>query len=94
MPVEDSQFIFREAEFENEGFHAATFVSKYRTVCPLEDLKEQLLVYSNGLKHHLYDIINRDYKDFITISTKVGSVKYFALLEYFLICCLGTVGWC
>ncbi len=72
----DTQFIFRETEFEDEAFHAASFVAKYRRVSSLESLKEQLLIYSNALKQQLYDIINRDYKDFITISTKVRFVRF------------------
>ncbi len=68
----DGQFIFKESEFEEETFAAANFVAKYRRVSSLESIKEQLQQYSNGLKQQLYNIINRDYKDFITISTKVS----------------------
>lgn len=75
MDSSDSQFIFKESEFEDGSFLAAHFVAKYRKVSSLEALKEQLLQYSNSLKQQLYDIINRDYKDFITISTKV--MKYY-----------------
>lgn len=67
----DGQFIFKENEFEDSNFVAANFVAKYRRVSSLESLKDQLLQYSNALKQQLYNIINRDYKDFITISTKV-----------------------
>ena len=67
----DDQFIFREIEFEDESFHAATFVAKYRRVTSLESLRDQLRHYCDALKQHLYSIINRDYKDFITIATKV-----------------------
>ncbi len=67
----EGQFIFKEAEFEVDAFVAANFVAKYRKVNSLESLKEQLIQYSNALKQQLYNIINRDYKDFITISTKV-----------------------
>jgi hypothetical protein len=74
------QFIFTEEEFEpssgpagsQQVFAGAEFVAKYRRVCSLESLREQLREYSDGLKHQLYDIINRDYKDFITIATKVS----------------------
>jgi inorganic pyrophosphatase/exopolyphosphatase len=68
----DTQFIFKENDFEADSFQAAAFVAKYRRVSSLESLKEQLLQYSNVLKQQLYNIINRDYKDFITISTKVN----------------------
>eukprot|EP01038_Epipyxis_sp_PR26KG_P007667 gene7667-10431_t len=69
-----SEYIFREVEFEDDSFHAATFVTKYRKVSSLESMKEQLVSYSNNLKQQLYAIINRDYKDFITIATKLDGV--------------------
>lgn len=65
------QNIFTEEEFECSDFHAASFVAKYRRVSTLEALKEQLRGYSDTLKQQLYSIINRDYKDFINIATKV-----------------------
>ena len=71
---EDKQFIFRESEFEDDSFHASAFVAKYRRVSSLDSLKSQLRQYCDLLKHQLYVIINRDYKDFITIATKVGIV--------------------
>jgi len=67
----DGQFIFKESEFEDESFHAPSFISKYRRVSSLESLKEQLRAYCETLKQELFIIINRDYKDFITIATKV-----------------------
>lgn len=75
----DGQFIFKEIEFEDDNFHAASFVAKYRRVSSLESLKEQLMQYSNALKQQLYNIINRDYKDFITISTRVKTLNDFFL---------------
>lgn len=68
------EYIFKESEFEDESFNAAGFITKYRKVSSLDSLKEQLQLYGNSLKQQLYDIINRDYKDFITISTKVWRV--------------------
>jgi hypothetical protein len=73
--AESTQYIFRDAEFEDEKFHAANFVTQYRRVSySLESLKEQLLLYSEALKQQLFVIINRDYKDFITITTKLDGV--------------------
>jgi hypothetical protein len=70
----DNQFIFREIEFEDENFHAALFVAKYRRVTTLDSLRDQLRLYCDALKQQLYSIINRDYKDFITIATKLDGV--------------------
>jgi hypothetical protein len=69
----ERQFIFKEDEFEVDSFVPANFVAKYRKVNSLESLREQLVQYSGVLKQQLYNIINRDYKDFITISTKVSN---------------------
>jgi hypothetical protein len=81
----DGQFIFRETEFEDENFHAAAFVAKYRRVTSLESLKDQLRQYCNGLKEQLYGVINRDYKDFITIATKVCHNLLFMLITRYLV---------
>lgn len=81
LSTTEDEYIFGEIEFEDDGFNASTFVSKYRKVSSLESLKEQLISYSNKLKQQLYLIINRDYKDFITISTKVSS-QYIIYLCY------------
>lgn len=67
----DNHFIFQEADFEDENFNAASFVARYRRVAPLDSLKDQLRNYSISLKQQLYEIINRDYTNFIKIATKV-----------------------
>lgn len=69
---DENMFLFRESEFEDDSFDDASFVAKYRRVITLESLREQLIAYNANVKKDLYSIINRDYKDFITISTKVG----------------------
>ena len=67
----EQQYIFNESEFEGDSFYAATFVAKYRRITSLESLRDQLRGYVQSLKDQLYDTINRDYKDFIDIATKV-----------------------
>lgn len=70
--MDQDSFIFTEREFEEDSFHAASFVAKYRKVSSLEELKEQLRSYNGVLKEQLYQVINKEYKDFITIATKVN----------------------
>ena len=79
----EQQYIFNEREFEGDDFHAASFVAKYRRVTSLESLRDQLRGYGSGLKDQLYDTINRDYKDFIDIATKV---RWSHLHSYFTVC--------
>jgi len=69
-----AEFIFTSEEFEDEGFQASAFVSKYRRVSSMDSLKDQLREYSEMLKQQLFVIINRDYRDFIGISTKLDGV--------------------
>lgn len=73
---DDNQYLFREAEFEADVFNAAAFVAKYRRVTSLDSLRDQLRTYCDALKQQLYSIINRDYKDFITIATKVNNTRF------------------
>lgn len=75
-PQGQQQYIFNEMEFEGDDFHAAAFVGKYRRVTTLESLRDQLRAYGSGLKDQLYETINRDYKDFIDIATKVLMVCF------------------
>jgi len=74
MSERDGHFIFREAEFEVDDFSAASFVARHRRVSSLEALREQLRGYCESLKKELYGIINRDYRDFIAIATKLDGV--------------------
>jgi hypothetical protein len=86
------ELLFRDSDFDDDNFDDAEFVSKYRRVITLESLREQLVIYSNLVKKDLYSIINRDYKDFITISTKVWLVDCLSD-STFTICFISVVGW-
>jgi hypothetical protein len=70
------QFLFTDEDFESSEFHAASFVAKYRRATSLDSLRSQLRLYCQSLKDQLYNIINRDYKDFITIATKLEGVDH------------------
>ena len=70
----DGAFLFQESEFEGDAFDAPAFVAKYRRVNSLESLRDQLRQYCEALKVQLYTVINKDYKDFITIATKLDGV--------------------
>ncbi|RYY82609.1 hypothetical protein EON63_12975 [archaeon] len=80
----DQSFIFRDEDFgcENADFDAAAFVCKFHRVIPLESLREQLVTYSNFIRKQLYVIINRDYKDFITIATKVSTSQWLGKFQH------------
>ena len=101
LPSTSMEHIFSDAEFEDDKFHAASFVAKHRRVTSLDSLRDQLRTYCGALKQQLYSIINRDYKDFITIATKVLSKHLSFFFEFypvfstsFLLYCHCLVGWC
>ena len=92
------EHIFSDSEFEDDKFHAASFVAKHRRVTSLDSLRDQLRTYCGALKQQLYSIINRDYKDFITIATKVlslltpcNNILFSYLVVSSLFFCIGTV---
>lgn len=74
LGLTEQQFLFRDEEFDDGDFDAAQFVARYRRVTSLESLREQLVSYNQHVQKQLYSIINRDYKDFITISTKLDGL--------------------
>lgn len=74
MEEQLDDYIFPSTDFEDPSFSPAAFVAKYRRVSSLESLKTQLRQYSEALKQQLFEIINRDYKDFIGIATKLDGV--------------------
>ena len=74
MDEQLDDYIFPSTDFEDPSFSPAAFVAKYRRVTSLESLKTQLQQYSEALKQQLFVIINRDYKDFIGIATKLDGV--------------------
>jgi len=67
----ESRFLFEESEFEDPEFAAAKFVAKYKRVTSLTSLKEDLHRFCGVLKNKLYATINEEYKNFITITTKL-----------------------
>lgn len=73
-PDTNNSFLFRDQEFDDAEFDSVAFVARYRRVASLESLREQLQGYSNHVRKQLYAIINRDYKDFITITTKLDGL--------------------
>lgn len=43
-------YVFSDSEFQNDSFHPAAFVSKFRQSASLENLRDQLRDYCQGLK--------------------------------------------
>ncbi|CAM9435933.1 unnamed protein product, partial [Hapterophycus canaliculatus] len=60
--------------FDDEQFDPPAFVASTRSLVPLERLRDDLQEHLMDRKQELYDLINRDYADFILVSTKLSGV--------------------
>lgn len=71
-----TKFIFSPDDLVNEGSengrdNILEFVSRMQRLVSLTTLKRELTEYLGVLQSQLYEVINDDYKDFISIATKV-----------------------
>lgn len=65
---------FKPARFLDVEFDADAYVSDLRRFVPLETLSSQLQKYLTVLKGKLVEVINEDYNDFVSLSTKLVNV--------------------
>ncbi|DBA94077.1 TPA: hypothetical protein ACH3X1_001724 [Trebouxia sp. C0004] len=65
---------FKPTRFLDVEFDADTYVSDLRRFVPLETLSSQLQKYLTVLKGKLVEVINEDYNDFVSLSTKLVNV--------------------
>ncbi|CAH9106187.1 unnamed protein product [Cuscuta epithymum] len=60
--------------FLSKDFDPETYISDLRTFVPLETLRSELRSHLSSLQRDLIDLINRDYADFVSLSTKLTDV--------------------
>ncbi|KAJ8538774.1 hypothetical protein K7X08_030070 [Anisodus acutangulus] len=60
--------------FQSLNFDPESYISDLRTFVPLETLRSELRSHFTSLQHDLIDLINRDYADFVSLSTKLTDV--------------------
>lgn len=65
---------FKPTRFLDVEFDADAYVSDLRRFVPLETLSSQLQKYLTVLKGKLVEVINEDYNDFVSLSTKLVNV--------------------
>lgn len=65
---------FKPERFLDAEFDAEAYVSDLRRFVPLETLSSQLQKYLTVLKSKLVEVINEDYNDFVSLSTKLTNV--------------------
>eukprot|EP00636_Phaeomonas_parva_P006386 CAMPEP_0118878392 /NCGR_PEP_ID=MMETSP1163-20130328/18305_1 /TAXON_ID=124430 /ORGANISM="Phaeomonas parva, Strain CCMP2877" /LENGTH=450 /DNA_ID=CAMNT_0006814205 /DNA_START=175 /DNA_END=1523 /DNA_ORIENTATION=+ len=65
---------FDREDFASADFDAGAFVRKWQASVTLDGLREDLRHYTKELKDRLYELINRDYADFVKINSKLAGV--------------------
>ena len=67
-----STLSFDKDDFAHADFQVDEFIAKHRRAgIPLETLKEDLSLYLEVLETAMYDLINRDYQDFVSLSSNL-----------------------
>lgn len=57
--------------FVDQEFDPESYISDLRTFVPFETLRSELQSHLSSLQRELVDLINRDYSDFVSLSTKL-----------------------
>ncbi|KAL7099260.1 hypothetical protein ACP275_09G072100 [Erythranthe tilingii] len=75
-PIEDSHPLWlNPSKFTDAEFDPESYISDLRTFVPFDTLRSELRSHLGALKHELVDLINRDYVDFVSLSTKLVDVE-------------------
>nr|XP_039270942.1 conserved oligomeric Golgi complex subunit 2-like [Styela clava] len=82
LPMAPSTLCFDKNEFMNKDFSVDKFVADCRRRVQLETLRQDLEVYFKLLKNAMIELINKDYADFVNLSSNlVGMDKAIAQLR-------------
>ncbi|KAF5957322.1 hypothetical protein HYC85_004547 [Camellia sinensis] len=73
-PIDSHPLWFNQSSFLLPTFDSESYISDLRTFVPFETLRSELQSHLSSLKHELLDLINRDYADFVNLSTKLVDV--------------------
>ncbi|KAJ8748117.1 hypothetical protein K2173_012885 [Erythroxylum novogranatense] len=65
---------FKPDLFLSPSFDCEAYIAELRTFVPFDTLRSELQSHLTSLKHELIDLINRDYGDFVNLSTKLVDV--------------------
>jgi len=69
----DSIFCVTLLCFLQSNFNVEHFIMEYRRKVPLESLRNDLRMYLKILQSALVELINKDYADFVNLSTNLVS---------------------
>ncbi|CAN1129917.1 Conserved oligomeric Golgi complex subunit 2 [Linum perenne] len=73
-PIDGHPLWFKPNLFLSPNFDTESFISDLRTFVPFDTLRSELQSHLASLNHELIDLINRDYTDFVNLSTKLVDV--------------------
>ncbi|XP_059026521.1 conserved oligomeric Golgi complex subunit 2-like [Mustela lutreola] len=76
LPKGPDSLCFDKDEFMKEDFDVDHFVSDCRKRVQLEELRGDLKVYYKLLKISMVELINKDYADFVNLSTSLVNLKF------------------
>uniref|UniRef100_A0A8C5QD56 Conserved oligomeric Golgi complex subunit 2 n=1 Tax=Leptobrachium leishanense TaxID=445787 RepID=A0A8C5QD56_9ANUR len=71
LPQGPGTLCFDKNEFMKDGFDVDAFMSECRKRVQLEDLRDDLELYYRLLKTAMVELINKDYADFVNLSTNL-----------------------
>lgn len=73
LPSHPEHFCFSEyiQEFQDKNFQLDEFISKCRKKVTIECLRQDLDSYYRTLKGAMVELINKDYADFVNLSSKL-----------------------
>ncbi|XP_027179730.1 conserved oligomeric Golgi complex subunit 2 [Coffea eugenioides] len=70
-PVDSYPPWLNPTAFVDQEFDPESYISDLRTFVPFETLRSELQSHLSSLQRELVDLINRDYSDFVSLSTKL-----------------------
>ncbi|KAF5476569.1 hypothetical protein F2P56_003310 [Juglans regia] len=73
-PLDSHPLWFKPSLFLSANFDSESYISELRTFVPFDTLRSELDAHLASLNHELIDLINRDYADFVNLSTKLVDV--------------------
>lgn len=82
LPAAPKDLCFSEHEFIQNNFNIDTFLQDHRKAVKLETMRDDLGIYLKLLRSAMIDLINRDYTDFVNLSSNlIGLDKAISGLE-------------
>nr|XP_033189717.1 conserved oligomeric Golgi complex subunit 2 isoform X1 [Bombus vancouverensis nearcticus]XP_033189718.1 conserved oligomeric Golgi complex subunit 2 isoform X1 [Bombus vancouverensis nearcticus]XP_033189719.1 conserved oligomeric Golgi complex subunit 2 isoform X1 [Bombus vancouverensis nearcticus] len=71
LPKAPNDLCFSEVDFIQENFNVDTFLQEHRKSTKLETMRDDLGIYLKLLRSAMIDLINRDYTDFVNLSSNM-----------------------